>query len=804
MIHFKNLSMRMKLIYSIVSVLVVAFILLSIIAGLVLKNTLTGIILQEANQTAYRYGHQTQIQIEEALVTARSLANSFVVMKKSGNLSKTEVNDVLKYTLEKNSQFFGAWTVWQPDGLEGSDQASIGQPGHGGDGRFAPYWNVVGGIHLENCVDYEKTDASGEYYNRPIREKNEIVMEPMFYPIAGKNIMVVSICVPMMDESGNVYGVAGIDLSMDYFQERISKIKPYKDSYAMLVSNNGSLVAHPNSEILGKIIGDVDNAPNKEEMKANVKEGKEFVIQKKSYFSKKPSYQIFVPITFGNTKTSWSFAFVVGKWEIIKIALKVMSVQFVLYLGIIAVIILAIMYVSRMISKPINHLVTVFKDLAEGEGDLRTRIPVQSEDEIGQVAKYFNLFAEKLHQIIIQLIQVNNRLVQQAESLYQVSDELSVETENMNMQIEGVTSASDEINVNITVIAGAAEQASTNVNSMTKIADDMSQNIHTVASAAEQTSSNVNDVIQSVQSVAGNIDKTNHNMKDMLSGINNTAAAIEEMSVSIGEISKNTQQASLISNDANKQAHDAAASIQELRANAQSIGKIIKVISDIADQTNMLALNATIEAASAGEAGKGFAVVANEVKELAKQTTDATSKITADIESVQNSTALAVQTIEKITQIIQNINNINNVIASSIEEQSITTSEISKSVSDVASHTSQMGSIINEINKSVSAVKNNMSEAGSAINQIAEATSTSSRSASDVAQSSAEADKGVSDIARSIQEISLGVNEINHLMQTIVNSSGKNKTTASILKMNSEEIDTLSKELNQQLKKFKV
>ena len=124
--------------------------------------------------------------------------------------------------------------------------------------------------------------------------------------------------------------------------------------------------------------------------------------------------------------------------------------------------------------------------------------------------------------------------------------------------------------------------------------------------------------------------------------------------------------------------------IAKLGESSAEIGKVVKVITSIAQQTNLLALNATIEAARAGEAGRGFAVVANEVKELAKETAKATEDISQKIEAIQNDTRGAVAAIAQIGAIINQINDISNTIASAVEEQTATTNEIGRNVTEAA------------------------------------------------------------------------------------------------------------------------
>ncbi len=166
--------------------------------------------------------------------------------------------------------------------------------------------------------------------------------------------------------------------------------------------------------------------------------------------------------------------------------------------------------------------------------------------------------------------------------------------------------------------------------------------------------------------------------------LENVAGATQELSEATNEIAQNVAESARATSEAQEKAEYTNHVIKELGENSEKIGGIIQVINSIADQTNLLALNATIEAARAGEAGKGFAVVANEVKELAKQTSEATEEITKMIQVIQSGTSKAVSSVEEITQTVAQVNDFTNTIASAAEEQTATVSEINQSVMDGA------------------------------------------------------------------------------------------------------------------------
>jgi methyl-accepting chemotaxis protein len=212
-------------------------------------------------------------------------------------------------------------------------------------------------------------------------------------------------------------------------------------------------------------------------------------------------------------------------------------------------------------------------------------------------------------------------------------------------------------------IAGSAASLSAQSEDLTSVSETLSASAGATAAQADAVSAAADHVSTNVASVS---------------------AGAEQMGASIHEIARSAHDAADVAARAVTAAQSTNATVGRLGESSAEISEVVKVINSIAEQTNLLALNATIEAARAGEAGKGFAVVANEVKELAKQTAEATEDVTRKIEAIQDDTSSAVTAIGEITEIIAQISDIQTTIASAVEEQTATTAEMTRSVVDAA------------------------------------------------------------------------------------------------------------------------
>ena len=239
----------------------------------------------------------------------------------------------------------------------------------------------------------------------------------------------------------------------------------------------------------------------------------------------------------------------------------------------------------------------------------------------------------------------------------------------------------DEVGVMATDLTRAIQSVRTTVRTLAQSGQAVGQTSDTMTSISRAIGHSAEQVLDQANVAAAAAEQVSRNVQTV-------AAGTEEMGASIREIAQNAAQAADVASRAVRLASETTDTVGRLGESSRQIGDVVRLITGIAEQTNLLALNATIEAARAGEAGKGFAVVASEVKDLAQETARATTDISSRIDVIQADTASAVQAISRISEVVGQISSYQITIASAVEEQTATTNEIGRSVGEAATGSS--------------------------------------------------------------------------------------------------------------------
>ncbi|OQX28228.1 MAG: hypothetical protein BWK80_01245 [Desulfobacteraceae bacterium IS3] len=587
-----------------------------------------------------------------------------------------------------------------------------------------------------------------------------LVSEVIKSRVTGQPIFTVSSPVKQHDA---VAGVLVGTVTISFFSSTfIHPIKIGEKGYAYMYDADGLFIAHPDEQYI---------------LKTNMKDfdfGKQMLKQEKGFIA-----YIFEGVekmaAFRNAEeTRWYVAVTAHTEELLAPAKQLGYISFFFTLSIAVIVGFVIFLIARTVTLPVEKMGDMLKAVAEN--DLSIEIAVGSSDEIGQMAAYLNRAVENLRNVVKEVTGTTNRLYASSEEMLSVSDKMASSAEETSRRSGSVAAASEQITASVNTVASATEQTSSSASNIADMTENMSAVFNQMSEFTKRNTDNVKRTATSADEISN---ETNH-----------IAAALEEMSITLNEVAKNTTRANRISQQANRRTDEINVKITALVAASKQIGKALGIIKRIADQTNMLALNATIEAAGAGEAGKGFAVVASEVKELAKQSAEATDEIAGQIQEIQTRTGEAVSGIAEISEIVNEIAAINEVIASSVEEQTVTANQISKSVNNNA--------------LTVRGVAADAGESAKLTDEIAEATNKTSQTAKDVAKNVEELSKGIQDVAMSAAEAARGVQDISQSILDISKAAEVTSAGAAQTSMSSKELSQIAGALSEIIKRFKL
>lgn len=352
--------------------------------------------------------------------------------------------------------------------------------------------------------------------------------------------------------------------------------------------------------------------------------------------------------------------------------------------------ILVAFFTIRNIKNRLLKSVNMMKDLSEGEGDLTQKLEMDSNDELGEMAKWFNLFVEKIRNVVSEVVSNTNTL----------------------------TGASDTLNQ-------AMEQSNQGMEEIAESISTISDGVQNTASVTEETTASIQEMASSAETITQESENSYESTNKVLNAANFGAKLVKEVVESIDKVKKSSNQVATV--------------IEELKISSDEIGEIVSIMTSISEQTNLLALNAAIEAARAGDAGKGFAVVADEVRKLAEESKDSADKITKLINEIQqktNNTDTIIKEeqqivkisvnkahdtdseFKKILEYIEEISQKIKMMAESSSQQALIAQDMSKAIDNLSQETQDNASASQQISASVEEQVSTFEEIGASIEEI--------------------------------------------------------------------------------------
>ncbi|MDT3846124.1 MAG: methyl-accepting chemotaxis protein [Vibrio anguillarum] len=611
--------------------------------------------------------------LSEAMYRAQMLADTALFFKSNteenfgeSEALRTSLDEMVRKTVVNYPNVQGAYLVFKPNLLDSEDDnyQNADYVGSNEIGRFAAYWitssngeNVVANVLSEVAL---KDEGNSERFACPLTTASACISSPKIVIQDNETFLTSSLSVPILID-GVAIGFFGIDLKLS----PLVAIALSSDQSlfggsgkVFIVSLNNTLIATDERELtLGAPLA--DSVLTTKEIANLLAEGKVH----SQWNSDRQWLSVFAPIQVANQ--TWGVVFEMPTSSVLADANQLDQIitqqvengvraellvgALLVFLGL-AIIALA----ATQIVKPIRAVVERLQDIASGEGDLTQRLVISSHDEIGDLARGFNQFLDKLQAIIQQIVESANQVAQTTEQARQSAVQTRSRSESQFKEMDMVATASEE---------------------MTQTASLVVQNAEAAVQAASQA---------------------NHSA---LTGQDVIRASEAEMHKLVVRMS------------------DAVPVVEELAQNNINITEILTVIEGISQQTNLLALNAAIEAARAGDQGRGFAVVADEVRNLAQRTQNSVGEIRKVIEKVQqgtegvveviqqgnalaNGTAMQVQKavaeLEIVFESISAINDMNSQIVKAAQEQQAVSGEVNLSLSNIRDLSAQILTLVGE------------------------------------------------------------------------------------------------------------
>jgi len=628
-------SLSKKIIAKLSVVVAIIFLLIVTTSGYFSMLSLTEITNSKLVSSAYENAFLVQNSIEGVYGQVIGFANSLKnISALPPEQQRDAIDNALVGVLSGDKNFTTVFAYFEQNAIADAN----GEP-YSVHQREIAYEAIVYPDETGNGITYEKHEDAfdnfdKEYYKQIKSSGKPYVMEPYVYQLRGtEDIMMISIIAPIYDANGDFLGIAGCDVALNDMQSQQYANTGYKSTHMVALSEDKTILLDTkNSDYVGKnadevgytnITSDTDKVkamPDGAYLNSNYVVNDDII----NFATMKRGVSVTVPLKLDSGNGNyWTLYMAMDSVEF-NAAIIRDTIKLVVALMIFGVILLYIIY--RIIKNSLHPITYITAGAAELEkGNLKINIDVNTNDELGRLAKGINHISETM-----------NNYVQD------ISQQLSSMASN-NMDIEIKQKYIGDFIPIQTSIEQIAESLNETLHRITVSADDVASGSVSVSDGAQILSKGALEQESAIDELAVSIESLSDDVKA-------NADDAQKMSLIVKEVGENIK----ISNEEMEQLVSAMA---DIRTSSAGIEQILKTIGEIARQTNLLSLNASIEAARAGLAGKGFAVVADEIRNLAAKSGEALQQtselIENSFESVKRGTSIADETAKSLFAVVE-------------------------------------------------------------------------------------------------------------------------------------------------------
>ncbi len=651
---------------------------------------------EKALESARHWGAVVQSDVQVAMDTARTLAQSIEGMKSRGVPPRDMIDGMMKNVLERYPDLLAVWTCWQPNALDNQDFQYRNAIGHDATGRYVPYWNrLTGEVDVEPLKNYAKPGPDNVYLET-LKSDKEVVTDPIPIEMNNEKTWKIVIALPVRFEGKNV-GVVGIDIPVRSFEPMIKRVKPFGgEGYGFLIANDGIFIAHPTK--WANVGQPMSSFGFTQASIQAVKDGRETSEEKVSKTSGKKSLYAFAPIAIGKADKKWSLAATVFTNVITKKANKVILTAVII--GVIAVAALAavVWFLVGGITNPILDMSGIIRRVAR-DRDLTLDVPVTSRDELGVMGREFNNMLKALRDSFA-LVEdaakhVNTQSAEVARRATANRDRAEDEEKQMGVILQTVAQMGETAGQVQAASAGQADTANNAFGRVEQLTNGMKAVDQSSADQIQEASVATERVAamgETGAKVTATAQAQSKQVIQMTEAMRTIAKSVEEVAQAANRATEQGRTVLEAATEGQQTVDATVGGMQAIRESSEQIGEIISVITDIAEQTNLLALNAAIEAARAGVHGRGFAVVADEVGKLAQRSSEAAKEITQLIKDSTNK-------VEEGTRLTDRSQEALRKIAKGGEINMLAIEEIGRSAGMLAENSRQVNTLVEDLNK---------------------------------------------------------------------------------------------------------